>query len=300
MFESEFSYNNTGSYQYLYLVWDLAEPGVSCGISSAISEDRAGYFEMVVDLGNDTGDTTISFDAGNEPARFQVEYDGQIVGDTLWIDDQMTQADIDLITLQNYTLSKYVYTAAGFEDTGSSENVGTYTLSDIEQTPGATASIIFNKTSSTPRYAKIIVHRIVADDSWSVTSIGCPVDQSGSNGNPQPSYSFSSGTYLYVSNTLPGNNPDTQSVTGLLTVTGADITVSVTAAKSFNYANTAVATFAISGGSSVAITAGSGTPSSTSTSMVLTPGTYTYTLTGELTINSPLTYGMMTATLNVS
>ena len=300
VFESEFSYNNTASYQYLYLVWDLAEPGISCGISSAISEDRAGYFEMVVDLGNDTGDTTISFDAGNEPARFQVEYDGQIVGDTLWIDDQMTQADIDLITLQNYTLSKYVYTAAGFEDTGSSENVGTYTLSDIEQTPGATASIIFNKTSSTPRYAKIIVHRIVADDSWSVTSIGCPVDQSGSNGNPQPSYSFSSGTYLYVSNTLPGNNPDTQSVTGLLTVTGADITVSVTAAKSFNYANTAVATFAISGGSSVSATAAANTPSTTSTSMVLTPGTYTYTLTGELTINSPLTYGMMTATLNVS
>jgi hypothetical protein len=304
VFESEFSYNNIPSYQYLYLVWDLAEPGVSCGTAGVISEDRGGYFETVIDLGTGTGDTTISFDAGNEPARFIVEYDGQVVGDTLWIDDQMTQADIDLILLKDYTLSKFVYTAAGFEDTTTGVNVGNYSLSDIEQTPGATASIVFDKTSSSPRYAKIIVHRIASDDTWSITSIGCPVDQSGTvpidDGTPQASYSFSGGTYLYVSNTLPGDNPKTESITGLLTVEVEPVTLSVTASKSFNYANTAEATLDISGGPSVTAIAASGVLSQTSNTMTLNPGTYTYTMTGDLTINSPLTYGMMTATINVS
>jgi hypothetical protein len=299
VFDSEFSYTNILGYQYLYLVWDLAEPAVNCGTASVISESRGGYFEVIVDLKDRVGDTTFTFNSGNEPARFQVEYDGQIVGDTLWFDDQMTQNDIDLILLKNYTLSKFVYTASGFEDTTTSVNVGNYSLSDIDQTPKTQASIVFNKPSSSPRYAKIIVHRIASDDTWTIGSIGCPI-LSGTT-QPESSYSFSSGTYLYVDNTLPlGENPKTETITGTITVTGLDINVSVTASKSFNYANTAVGTFSISGGSSVGITAGASTPSATSASMVLSPGTYTYTLTGELTINSPLTYGMMTATLNVS
>ena len=301
VFESEFSYNNILSYQYLYLVWDLAEPGVSCGVTSAISEDRGGYFEMVVDLGTGTGDTTISFDAGNEPARFIVEYDGQTVGDTLWIDDQMTQADIDLILLKNYSLSKFVYTAAGFEDTTTSVNVGNYSLSDIEQTPGATASIVFNKPSSSPRYAKIIVHRIASDDTWSITSIGCPEDQSGGSTPTLPAFTFSNPYYLFISNTLPGTNPKTEFVSGLLTVNNNPITLSVVASKQFNYANIATTTLNIAGVSTISVTADSSDPSETSVStIVLQPGTYNYTLTGELTIVSGLTYGQMTSIINVT
>ena len=296
VFTSEFSYNNILGYQYLYLVWDLAEPAVNCGTASVISESRGGYFEVIVDLKDRVGDTTFSFHAGNEPARFQVEYDGQIVGDTLWIDDEMTQADIDLILLKNYNLSKFVYTASGFQDTTTEVNVGNYSLSDIDQTPSASASIVFNKPSSAPRYAKIIVHRIASDDSWTISSIGCPL-QSGTT-EPESSYSFSGGTYLYVSNTLPGDNPKTESITGLLTVEGGDLTLSVTASKSFNYANTAEATLTIAGGSSVTTIASPSVASQTSGTITLTPGTYTYTLTGDLTINSPLTYGMMTATIN--
>jgi hypothetical protein len=128
---------------------------------------------------------------------------------------------------------------------------------------------------------------------WREDTYECQLEE-----GTEPSYTFSSGTYLYVDNTLPGENPKTSSINGLLTVEGSPLTVTVTASKSFNYANTAVATLDISGGPSVSVTSISGDTSETSTQMVIEPGTYTYTLTGELTINSPLTYGMMTATVN--
>lgn len=119
-----------------------------------------------------------------------------------------------------------------------------------------------------------------------------------SDGSVPSSYSFSSSTSLYVSNNLPGENPKTESITGLLTIEGSPLTLTVTASKPFNYANTAVATIDISGGPSVSATSISGDTSTTSNNMTLNPGTYTYTLTGVLTINSPLTYGAMSATIN--
>lgn len=230
VFESTFSYNNILSYQYVYLVWDLAEPGVECGTVSNVTESRGGYFEMVVDLGTGTGDTTFSFDAGTDPARFQVEYDGQIVGDTLWIDDQMTQSDIDLILLKSYSLSKFIYTASGFEDTGLSEDVGSYSLSDIDQTPGATSSITFNKTSSSPRYAKILVHRIVSDSDWTIVSVSCPEDQSGSQ--PIENGGVSEGSVCDNNNNVFYIGGGTSTLAGLETGSPWSVTTQVNLAES--------------------------------------------------------------------
>jgi hypothetical protein len=128
---------------------------------------------------------------------------------------------------------------------------------------------------------------------WREDTYECQVDE-----GVEPSFSFSSGTSFYISNNLPGENPKTQTTTGLLTIEGSPVTLSVTASKPFNYANTAEATLSISGGPSVSTTAASGDPSSTSSTIVLGEGTYNYTLSGELNIISPLTYGAASITIN--
>ena len=144
----------------------------------------------------------------------------------------------------------------------------------------------------------MIVHRIASDNDFTIVSIGCPEDQSSQEPEPPslPAYEFSSSTYLQFGNTIPGENPKTDSVSGLLTINDNPATFKVTASKSFNYANTAAATLSVAGNGSITATALPNDPTEQSAqSLTLQPGTYNYTLTGELTIESGLTYGQMSA-----
>lgn len=206
----ESSFTNPGFWRYIYLVWDFAEPAVSCTDFTQIDETRSGYFETIVDFGVGTGLTEVTLDSGYRPARFQIEYEGQIVADSLWIGDILSdpllgQDEVDLILLKSYTYPRYVHTAGGFERDGN-KTVGSYTTADIAVYDGsetrATGSgtgqlgvvagypassslasesqikLVFSK--SFERYAKIIVHRLreVADD-WNIVDAACPPDTGG-------------------------------------------------------------------------------------------------------------------------
>jgi hypothetical protein len=111
------------------------------------------------------------------------------------------------------------------------------------------------------------------------------------------SFDFSAGTSISVSNSLPGTNPKTTTISGTLTITGSAKTFRIGVSVPFNLANSVNSVLTISGYSISAGGAGSSSYTSLPTSITLPAGSYPYTFNGTLTINPPLTSGVMSTNI---
>ena len=149
--------------------------GVDCSAGINAS-GNTGIYEAIVVLGTGTGTTGIVFDAQTVPDRFQIEYDGVIVADSLYVGDGMSGDPPTYGGLEgtHTGLSVYSFNGTSFDDTGTTQDV-TVTTSDIStiDPPEGNGTITFNKTTALPTTMKIIVTAPVNGTAWTMSGI-CP------------------------------------------------------------------------------------------------------------------------------
>ena len=211
VYEGSFVYNNPNDYQYLYLVWDYIEPQLECS-GSMNTNGNGGIYEVQVELGTNTGQTTITFDAWGIPDRFQLEWDGDIVADSLFVGDNLPNSGYENQITSTTSLPIFEYDGDNFIQNGTQPvNFSASDISDSTDRPtsgdgsvgnqiGVVAGypillvgtpkasdgnvkLMFNKTSAYPTTVKVIV--IGIDDEsqgiptfWSINDIECPTDTS--------------------------------------------------------------------------------------------------------------------------
>lgn len=105
------------------------------------------------------------------------------------------------------------------------------------------------------------------------------------------SVSYSNSTSISLSNNLPNVNPKSQSVSGTITVVGANVVLKGTVYQPFNYSNIASVTLAVDGSTISKTIEGVQGVVQTDGSITLTEGQYSYTLTATLNIINPATSG---------
>lgn len=208
VYEGSFVYNNPNDYQYLYLVWDYIEPQLECN-DSLDTEGSEGIYEVQVELGTNTGQTTITFDSWGIPDRFQVEWDGDIVADSLFVGDNLPNSGYENQITSTTSLPFFEYDGNNFTQNGtepvnfSSSDIavsdgsetrasgsGTGQIGVVADYPSSSAlasdgnvKLMFNKTSAYPTTVKIIVIGINDESQgiptfWSINDIECPTDTS--------------------------------------------------------------------------------------------------------------------------
>lgn len=111
------------------------------------------------------------------------------------------------------------------------------------------------------------------------------------------SYNFYAGTSVSFSNSLPGEDPKTQFISGTVQVIGLAKTFKVTVYMPFNSGNISIGTLNINGNEIEVQTTISGTTATSVGSVTINPGSYLYTLTGVLDITSPRTSGAITVNI---
>lgn len=131
--------------------------------------------------------------------------------------------------------------------------------------------------------------KLGANGTGSFVYSGGPI--TGSLIPPSGSYNFNNGSSLSVSLPTPG----TDNITGTLTVTGDTRTFKVQAYNQFNGGNNANASLTVTGIGNISIATTGLSPGGTSTSsLTVPPGSYSYTLEVSGTVNPPATSGAVT------
>ena len=152
------------------------------------SDDQAGRYCTEVQLGAGTGTVVLNYNAGDIPDRFQIEYNGTIVADSLYVGDYLTGNPPDADTAlweggagsgmfvgKTYNgIPEYEWDGTQFVTTGNSSNY-TVTQSDVApsgQTAGA-GTLSFVKTNANPSTMKVIVTALPANTGFDFTP-NCP------------------------------------------------------------------------------------------------------------------------------
>jgi hypothetical protein len=153
--------------------------GIGSPCNAAINATGGtGIYEVIVNIGTDTGITGINHESQGVPDRFEIFYDNIKVADSKYVGDYLEgnppgyEGLLGLKTGFNI----FNYNGTGFVNSGNIEPDFTVTQSDIangttEPTDG-TGTITFNKTTATPTIMKIRVTG-TSGTAWSFTSI-CP------------------------------------------------------------------------------------------------------------------------------
>ena len=204
VYEASFTYLNPANYSYLYLVWDYIEPLIECNTTLSAS-GSAGIYELELELGTYIGDTTVTFNSLSVPDRFQIEWDGNIVADSLFVGDSLPNATYEGEIINVTSLPLFIYSGSGFVPNGT--QVVDYDSADIADsstarptsgdgsvgdqlgvvggfpsgTPLASDGDIklrFNKEYPYPTKAKIIVTGVNSGTAWSINGIECPTGSS--------------------------------------------------------------------------------------------------------------------------
>ena len=204
VYEASFTYNNPADYSYLYLVWDYVEPLIECSTTLSASGSE-GVYELELELGTDIGDTTVTFNSISVPDRFQIEWDGSIVADSLFVGDSLPSSTYENEIINVTSLPLFRYTGSGFVQNGT--QVVDYDSADIANsstarptsgdgsigdqlgvvggypsgTPLASdgdVKLRFNKVFAYPTKAKIIVTGVNSGTAWSIDGIECPTGSS--------------------------------------------------------------------------------------------------------------------------
>lgn len=205
VYEGSFTYSNPNDYQYLYLVWDYVEPYIDCGNTLNVTNVE-GIYELFVDVGTNVGDTAFTFDVSETPARIQIEWDDNIVCDSLFVSDMLPDSALETDIVNATSLAVHEYDGTNFiqYDTQSVS----FTSSDIANsstprplfgdgsignqvgvvggypsgTPVASAGdikLLFDKTSAYPTSVKVIVTSVNTRTDWLLSDIDCPGTASG-------------------------------------------------------------------------------------------------------------------------
>ena len=223
VYEASFTYSNPSNFKYLYLVWDYVEPFIECDNSLSASGND-GVYEFYIELGSNTGDTEFTFNSIGVPDRFQIEWDGNIVADSLFVGDSLPnttyESEIDSVT----SLDLYAYDGQDFIDNGT-QSVD-YTSADISDyntnrpttgdgsiggqigvvagypsgTPLASdgdVKLRFNKIYSNPTTVKVIVTGVNSNTAWSLLGISCP-DGTSTPINAVASFDTNGGNETYA------------------------------------------------------------------------------------------------------
>ena len=204
VYEASFTYTNPSNYSYLYLVWDYVEPLLECNNTLSTSGSE-GIYELELELGTNIGDTTVTFDSVDIPDRFQIEWDGNIVADSLFVGDSLPNATYESEIINATSLPLFRYSGSGFISNGT--QVVDYDSADIANsstprpvsgdgsvgnqvgvvggypsgTPLAsdgTVKLRFNKQYPYPTKAKVIVTGVNTGTAWSINGIECPTGTS--------------------------------------------------------------------------------------------------------------------------
>lgn len=111
------------------------------------------------------------------------------------------------------------------------------------------------------------------------------------------SYNFSGGTSITFSNTTPGEDPKTVSISGTATIVGLTKTFKVTVSMPFNYGNLGTGILEVDGFYIDVETEGTSGTFTSVDGAILSAGSYPYTLTAVLDIVPPATSGAITVNI---
>ena len=185
-------------------LWEYVEPIIECNTTLSASGSQ-GIYELELELGTDIGDTTVTFDSIGVPDRFQIEWDGAIVVDSLFVGDSLPNTTNENEIINVTSLPLFRYTGSDFVQDGT--QVVNYDSADIANsstarptsgdgsignqlgvvggypsgTPLASdgnVKLRFNKVFAYPTKAKIIVTGVNSGTAWSIDGIECPTGSS--------------------------------------------------------------------------------------------------------------------------
>jgi hypothetical protein len=111
---------------------------VSCAAGSVSFSGNEGMFlASAITVGSGIGPVTASFYAYGVPDRIQIEYNGAIVADSLFVGDDLLSPGYNVAGLLATTsFNVYNYNGSGFIPAGYSQSVS-YTMADIAYTGSA-------------------------------------------------------------------------------------------------------------------------------------------------------------------
>jgi hypothetical protein len=201
MYEATFTYNNPTGAQYLYLVWDYVEPALDCSDTMSIQGEE-GIYEFDVNIGSVIGNSELTFDIGNVPARVEIIWNGNTVADTLFVGDGLPNAGYESNITSVTSLPRYVYNGNFVGQGTESVNFTSSDISDYNSnrptsgdgsvgnqvgvvggypsgTPLASAGdvkLVFNKTSPTPQTATVRITSVESFNNMDLTDISCSTD----------------------------------------------------------------------------------------------------------------------------
>jgi len=207
-YKGEFTYSNPNNFSYLYLIWEYPLASLQCDDTLTVSGND-GIYEVDIEIGVDTGELVLELNSISVPDRFQIEYDGQIVADSLFVGDGLPDSNFENEIINATQLNKFIYNGTNFDAAGTESvnfDAGDIAVSDGSETrangsgtgqigvvadyPSSTAlasdgnvKLSFNKTNALPQTAKLIVTGVNTGTVWNLLGIECP---SGSTTEPEP------------------------------------------------------------------------------------------------------------------
>jgi hypothetical protein len=187
-------------------------PAIPCNGSLSAS-GVAGYYEIINNIGPNTGNVSITFNSAGIPDRFQIYWNNTLVADSLFVGDYLNTdgstrtAYVNQI-LNTTTLNRFIYVGTGGNAPGTlspawSTN-GTisvsYTNADIAPNTSTRASgsvgnqigvvanyptavakssdgdvkLTFNKTLAEPGTIRIIAIGVSSNTVWNIINLTCP------------------------------------------------------------------------------------------------------------------------------
>jgi hypothetical protein len=204
VYQGSFTYSNPNDYQYLYLVWDYIEPNIECS-DTLSATGYEGIYELELELGTETGIVTLEFNSQNIPDRFQIEWDGNIVADSLFVGDSLptfppyTTDILNVTSLPVYEYDGDTFVTSTTEPTRSvsytSADIASTTISRPTSGDGSVGNQIgvvggfpsgtplasdgnvklqFNKQYEYPTNATVRVIGVNDNTVWDIKDIECP------------------------------------------------------------------------------------------------------------------------------
>lgn len=206
VYEGSFVYSNPSNHRYLYLVWDYIEPEIECSDTLSVN-GGPGIYEFEIDLGTKVGEVTLTLDSYNNPDRFQLEYDSNVVADSLFVGDSLPSTTLENEILNATSLNVYKFNGIVFEQHGSravsflASDISDYNSSRPTTGDGSvgnqvgvvanyppqgegvaplasdgTIKLRFNKATQYPTTMKVIVTGVNAATIWNLINIDCPTE----------------------------------------------------------------------------------------------------------------------------
>lgn len=155
--------------------------GVTCG-GSVTAGGSVGIYEVILNLGTDTGWCGVQFNAQGVPDRFELYWNDVKVADSLYVGDQLDPGPPVSYPglLGEKTLDVYEYNGSSFIDTGDDE---TFTIvqddiaDNVTEATDGNGFLVFNKTAATPTTVRLRAIGPVGGTAWNLQNVICPTPE---------------------------------------------------------------------------------------------------------------------------